>query len=276
MNQRFLSVGILVLAACARKDAPPPSPPAPQEVTFTATDFAFAGPDSIAPGVTAIRLVNNGTQDHHMIVGQFAEGKTMQDLMAFMQANPMGEPDFVTWRGAAAGIAPQGSNTSIADLTPGRYVAICFLPDPADGKAHVEKGMIRELVVAGTRGAAAAPTTTLEARTSDYKFIMPALTAGTHTIHYINDGPKTHEIQMIKLNEGATTESYMAALAPGATAPPQGVHVGGPGALSPGGDNYWTVTLEPGRYLLVCFVPDPDGTPHAMKGMVQELTIPAS
>ena len=276
MTHRFLPAAILVLAACAKKDAPPPPPPAPQEVTFTATDFAFSGPDSIAPGVTAIRLVNNGTQNHHLILGQFAEGKTMQDLMAFMQANPMGEPDFVTWRGSASGIAPQASNTSIADLAPGRYVAICFLPDPADNKAHVEKGMIREFVVAGTRGAAVVPTTTLEARTSDYKFVLPALTAGTHTIHYINDGPKTHEIQMVRLNEGATLEAFLAAEAPGATAPPPGTFVGGPGALSPGGDNYWTVALEPGKYLVVCFVPDPDGTPHVMKGMAQELTIPAS
>ena len=276
MTHRFLPTAILVLAACAKKDAPPPPPPAPQDVTFTATNFAFTGPDSIAPGVTAIRLVNNGTQDHHMILGKLAEGKTMGDLMTFLQANPSAAPDFLTWHGSAGGIAPQGTNTSIADLAPGRYVAICFLPDPADGRMHATKGMMKEFVVAGTRGAAAVPTTTLEARTSDFKFVLPALTAGTHTIHYVNDGPAIHEIQLVRLNEGATLETFMAAMAPGATAPPPGVFVGGPGALSPGGDNYWTVTLEPGRYMAVCFVPDSTGTPHAMKGMVQELTIPAS
>ena len=276
MNLRFLPAAILVLAACAKKDAPPPAPPAPQEVTFTATDFAFTGPDSIAPGVTSIRVVNQGQQDHHLILGQLTDGKTMQDLLAFMQANPTGEPTFLTWRGGANAIAPNGSNASVSDLPAGRYVAICFLPDPADGKPHVAKGMIRELVVAGPRGEAAVPATTLEARTSDYEFIMPALTAGTHTIHYINDGPKTHEIQLYRLNEGATMENFMAAMAPGSTTPPPGVAVGGPGALSAGGDNYFTVTLEPGKYLVVCFVPDPDGVPHAMKGMVQELTIPAS
>jgi hypothetical protein len=276
MNQRILTAGIVVLAACASKDAPPPAPPAPQEVTFTATDFAFTGPDSIAPGVTSIRLVNQGAQEHHLILGQLTGGKTVQDLMAFMQANPTGEPDFLTWRGGGNAIAPNGSNVSISDLPAGNYVAICFLPDPADGTPHIAKGMMKELVVAGPRGGAAAPTTTLEARTSDYTFVMPALTAGTHTIHYFNDGPKTHEIQLYRLNEGATMESFMAAMAPGSTTPPPGVAIGGPGALSPGGDNYFTVTLESGKYLVICFVPDPDGVPHAMKGMVQELTIPAS
>jgi hypothetical protein len=276
MNLRILPASFLVLAACARKDAPPPAPPAPQEVTFTATNFAFTGPDSIAPGVTSLRLVNQGTQDHHMILGKLAEGKTMQDLMTFTQANPNVAPDFLTWHGAAGGIVPQDTNTVIADLAPGRYVAICYLPDPADGQMHAVKGMMKEVVVAGTRGAAALPSTTVEARTSDYKFTMPALTVGTHTIHYINDGPAIHEIQLVRLNEGATMESYMAAMAPGATTPPPGAVVGGPGALSPGGDNYWTVTLEPGRYIVVCFVPDPDGTPHAMKGMIQEISIPAT
>ena len=277
MHHRVLLPGILVLAACARKDAPPPAaPPAPQEVTFTATDFAFTGPDSIAPGVTAIRLVNQGMQDHNLILGHLAEGKTMQDMLDFMKVDSLGDPPWLTWRGSASGIAAQGSNTTISDLPAGRYVAICYMPDPADGRPHVTKGMIKELVVAGPRGDAPAPTADVEARTSDYKFTMPALTAGAHTIHVVNDGPTTHEIQLIRLNEGATMESFMASLAPGSTTPPPGVFLGGVGGLSRGAENYWAVTLEPGRYLLVCFVPDPDGTPHAMKGMVQELTIPAS
>jgi hypothetical protein len=138
---------MLLLAACARKDAPPPPPPSPQEVTFTATNFAFTGPDSIGPGVTSIRLVNNGTQNHHMILGRLAEGKTMQDLVTFTQANPAKAPDFVTWHGAAGGIAPQATNTVIADLAPGRDVAFCYLPDPADGQMHATKGMVQELTV---------------------------------------------------------------------------------------------------------------------------------
>ena len=35
-----------------------------------------------------------------------------------------------------------------------------------------------------------------------------------------------------------------------------------------------TVDLAPGRYLLLCWVPDPaDGVPHVMKGMVTEVVI---
>ena len=58
---------------------------------------------------------------------------------------------------------------------------------------------------------------------------------------------------------------------------PPGTDAGGPGALSRTLDQYWTVRLEPGNYLFVCFVPDSaDGAPHLMKGMVREFTVSAS
>ena len=78
-------------------------------------------------------------------------------------------------------------------------------------------------------------------------------------------------------NDGVTMEQYMAAMAPGATAPPPGTDLGGSGAISQGIENWWTVTLAPGNYIVVCFVPDPaDGAPHAMKGMVQQFAVTAT
>jgi hypothetical protein len=116
-----------------------------------------------------------------------------------------------------------------------------------------------------------------EIRLSDFTYALPALTAGTHTFKVVNAGPQPHEAQLIRLNDGVTMEQYLAAMAPGATAPPPGTDLGGSGAISQGIDNWWTVTLAPGNYLVVCFVPDPaDGKPHVMKGMVQQFTVAAS
>lgn len=264
---------LLVLSACAPRSE---TPAAPQQVVFTATDFSFAGPDSIAPGVTTIRMANQGSQPHHLIVGQLEDGKTVQDLMSFMQADPNGEPPFLKWRGAANAVSPGDTTGSTNDLPAGHYVAICFLPDPADGKPHVAKGMMKEFTVAGTPGAAKLPAAEAEIRLRDFGFTASTITAGTHTFHVINDGPQTHEVQVVRLNPGATGEQFLAAMAPGATAPPPGTFAGGPGALSKGLDNYWTVTFTPGTYLFICFVPDTDGTPHVMKGMVHEFTVPAT
>ncbi|HXI21636.1 MAG TPA: hypothetical protein VNH46_11145, partial [Gemmatimonadales bacterium] len=74
---------------------------------------------------------------------------------------------------------------------------------------------------------------------------------------------------------GATAESFLASLAPGAAGPPPGTPVGGTGALSPGVHSWWRVSLTPGDYLLVCFVPDPSGVPHILKGMVRAFSIAA-
>lgn len=266
----------VMIAACAPKpDAA--SGNAPQEVTFTATDFAFAGPDSIAPGFTTIRLVNQGAQDHQLILGRLDDGKTLQDLMAFMKDHPGAEPPFLSWHGAANGVAGGGTNGATVDLPGGTYVAICFLPDPTDGRDHLSKGMVKELVVAGSPGVGSPPAATGEIRLKDFSFELPALVAGTHTFRVINDGPQTHELQVVRLNDGATAEQYLAAFAPGAQGPPPGVMIGGPGAYSRGLEGYWTVTLTPGNYLLLCFVPDhADGKPHLMKGMVREFSIAAT
>jgi len=274
MRYRYATLVILPLAGCAPKqDATPAVPP---EVTFTATDFAFTGPDSIAPGFTTIRMVNQGAQDHHLILGRIDDGKTLQDVMTYAQANPGKVPAYVTWHGAVNGVAAGQADGALLNLPAGNYFAVCFLPDPTDGREHLAKGMIKELKVAGPPSAAAAPPVDGEIRLRDYAFTMPALTAGRHTFKVVNEGPEVHELQVVRLHEGASAQDYLAAMAPGAQGPPPGVMAGGPGAYSQAGEGYWTVTLSPGRYALLCFVPDTTGKPHFMLGMVREVTIPAS
>ncbi len=272
MMLRLSPAILLGLLACA-----PTQKATSEDVVFTATDFAFSGPDSIAPGVHTIRFVNHGTQDHHLILGRLAEGKTLQDLMAFMQTNPTAEPPGMSWHGAAGAVAPGDSTGSIADLPAGRYVLICFITDPADHQAHMVKGMIKEVTVAGEPLATKAPHSAGDIRLSDFNITVPTLTAGHQTLRLVNDGPQTHEAQLVRLNDGVTAEQFLGALSPDATSPPPGVLLGGTGALSPGLENYWSVAFTPGKYLLVCFVPDTaSGVPHVMKGMVREFSIPSS
>lgn len=152
---------LLLAAACAgeRKPAEPASqPPAePPVVTFTATDFAFQGPDTIAPGFTTIRMVNEGPQEHHLILVRLDEGRTLDSLMAAFQANPGADPAWATVRGGANSILPGGQSGGTFDLPAGRYALLCFIPDPADGAPHLVKGMARELIVAGEPNGTARP-----------------------------------------------------------------------------------------------------------------------
>jgi uncharacterized cupredoxin-like copper-binding protein len=34
-----------------------------------------------------------------------------------------------------------------------------------------------------------------------------------------------------------------------------------------------TLTFTPGNYLFLCYVPDPNGAPHFMHGMVKEIIV---
>lgn len=280
MSSRFAAVALLLLAACAPAAEEPTevAAVAPQELSYTATDFAFAGPDTVAPGLTTIRMVNSGAQEHHIVLGRLAAGRTMADLMAAFQANPNAEPDFLTWVGGAGSAMPGSNSNATQDLEAGNYVLICFVPDPTDNMMpHLAKGMIKELVVTGERIEATVPTAVGEIIMTDFAFTMPTVSAGTHTFRVVNNGPQTHEVTVVRLNDGVTAEQYMAAMAPGATAPPPGQVVGGNGALSNGRTNWFSMTFEPGNYVMLCFVPDTaDGQPHIMKGMVQPFTVAAA
>ncbi len=73
------------------------------------------------------------------------------------------------------------------------------------------------------------------------------------------------------LPEGITIEDAL-----GEEGPPEDVSflgVGGP--WDPGTDTtlVFTEPLEAGRYAMVCFVEDADGTPHAFLGMTSEFTV---
>jgi hypothetical protein len=60
---------------------------------------------------------------------------------------------------------------------------------------------------------------------------------------------------------------------------PAGVEViGGIAPVAPGDEGWlaFTSRLDPGRYLMICFLPDtsdPAGTPHAAKGMLSEFNV---
>src|SRR5690606_12306046 len=76
---RLPTLVVLCMAtACAPIDEAPEAPVAPQEVTFTATDFAYTGPDTIAPGMTRMTMVNDGPQGHHLILIRIDDGHTYQ------------------------------------------------------------------------------------------------------------------------------------------------------------------------------------------------------
>jgi hypothetical protein len=134
---------------------------------------------------------------------------------------------------------------------------------------------------AGAPDAAAAPAASaapaaVTVIATDYSFEAPAeLPAGLTTFHLVNRGPSIHHIQLVKLGEGKTLDDFMAALKAGGPPPEWVTMEGGPNPSELGDTSRTTVKLEAGNYAMLCFVPDPDGTPHVAKGMVRPLKVTA-
>jgi len=154
-------------------------------------------------------------------------------------------------------------------LTPGNYLLVCFL-NGADGKPHIAKGMIKSFVVTPAATAMAMPAADVTITTKDYAFeVSPAITAGTHTIRMVNNGPQLHEIAVMKLAPGATMAQAQAWMGSGMKGQPPIMPMGGIAGLSVGQAANFTATFAPGDYVLICFVPDAkDGKPHVEHGMI--------
>jgi uncharacterized cupredoxin-like copper-binding protein len=114
--------------------------PPQAEAAVEMDDFSFVLPSEIKAGPQVWQIDNEGQQPHEISLIKLAEGKTMEDVAAFM-AGPNGPPPF-TSAGGLQGIDPGESGWLKLNLTPGEYVALCHIPDPASGKPHTELGMV--------------------------------------------------------------------------------------------------------------------------------------
>jgi uncharacterized cupredoxin-like copper-binding protein len=246
-------------------------------VTVTAKDYSFDGPAQISAGLTTFRLVNAGSELHHLTVIRLGEGKTMADVGPAMK-HEGAPPPWMTFVGGPNPALPGGGTAeATVMLEPGNYVMMCLIPG-ADNVPHVAKGMIKPFsVVANGSGASAAatePKSDLALALSDYKFtVSPAATPGQHIFRVTNSAMQPHEVVLVKLEPGKTGQDVLTWAAK-MSGPPPGQFLGGLSPMSPGGYAYFPVNLAPGSYSWMCFVSDAkDGKPHVMHGMVQDFKV---
>jgi uncharacterized cupredoxin-like copper-binding protein len=122
-------------------------------------------------------------------------------------------------------------------------------------------------------GPAEAASLTAEFEVADFTITGPSqLPAGATRVTVENTGSEPHHLVFARLADGQSAEDFFASFT---TLDPTGVAelLGGPNGVKPGASLSATVALEPGRYVLACFIPSPDGVPHFLKGMTAELTV---
>lgn len=144
-GQSHTSMGLHKQFTVAESSTPAEAPQA--DLTVNMLEFAFTIPDEVQAGEQVWEVQNVGEQLHHLVLMKIQEGKTMEDIMAFMQ-NEEGEPP-ADEAGYVNVLSPNQHNFVTFDLEPGSYVALCFITDAETGQPHVALGMIDAFTVAG-------------------------------------------------------------------------------------------------------------------------------
>jgi hypothetical protein len=127
-------------------------------VEVSAVDYSFDTiPTSLPTGRTTFVFTNNGAEIHEMVVFRINDGvtETVDELLALPEDEAF---EKVTFTGATFGVQRE-TDTETFELTPGRYVALCFVPigttavEPDDGDVaepgppHFTEGMQAEFTV---------------------------------------------------------------------------------------------------------------------------------
>lgn len=121
-------------------------------------------------------------------------------------------------------------------------------------------------------GAPAANVVTFIAR--DYGFEGPAqIPAGATFFRLDNQGKELHHLVIVRLDQGRTYDSLLAALRKPGPPPAWMYLAGGPNATNPGATSNATERLTEGHYAVICFIPSADGVPHMAKGMIAPLEV---
>lgn len=251
------------------------SRPGSAPVQFVAHDHGYSGPDRIPAGITTIEIVNEGRDLHHAQLLKLAAGKTAEDFVSAMKADPTHWPNWVNFLGGPNGVVPGDRASATMRLDAGHYLVLCIIPDK-NGVPHMMLGMEKPLTVVPVSAVTfVEPTADLTITQRDFHFdLSKPISAGTHTIHVTNEGTQPHEAIVVQLAPGASAKDFIAAFEPGAAGPPPGKPIGGVVGIDRGGRAFFTATFAAGRYALICFFPDQGtGREHFAQGMISEFIV---
>ena len=284
-------------------EAAAPEDPAPAStsgaIDVVATEFSFTAPPTFPSGWVTLRFDNQGREPHFLILWKLPAGRTFDDwtaevtgpfsrLYKVYRAGELDQETFMAKLGEALpewffaaerkggpGFTSRGrvSQTTV-HLEPGDYVMECYVRSAAEGDTfHGEHGMLRPLIVTEERAAEEPPEADLEITLSNFALAIEGTPiAGEQTVRVrIEEDPKgliLHNVHLARLDADGSPEAvaqwmdWVDEMLPPAPAE----FLGGAGQLPAGGESYFTVDLEPGRYAWV-------SETWGRDGMVHEFTI---
>lgn len=289
---------LLPVALQAQSAAASPAAGAPL-VEIVAEDYALDAPDVIASGWTTIRLRNDGEEVHMVFMGRLPESVSFERYERELQAEFSGisnailegRADFdrsmemlgealpewfpeLQFVGGPGLLAPGLESTVTLLLEPGRYALECYVK-AEDGSVHYMEGMTRPLTVTEERSDAMQPSPDIRVTLSNGGIGLGGdLTPGRHIVEvHVLENPEVgfgHSVHFARLDRDSTAEDVIAWMnwfdIDGLRAPAPAELVGGMHPMGAGETAYFTVDLEPGRYLAL-------SEATAAQGVLMEFTV---
>jgi hypothetical protein len=285
---RFALVAALVIGLDGCGGDPEPNYKPPPQLTIRASEagpgrFRLSVPDSIPSGVVRIQLANGGNRSHQAQLIRVDGAHPLSEVVAALRVALRRGP-LAPWLHFAGGVGttmPGETTTTFQELAPGSYYAVDTSSTEGDGRGtrYFERGAIARFRISGQGGAAVAPATPSHVAAIDYDFRAQHLRAGKNLVRFENAGKEPHHLFMAPIRSGRTIEDVRSVFRRGA---PSDTSTGSAAldlrsaretaVLAAGKGQVTELSLNRGRYALVCFVADASGgPPHVVKGMVTEV-----
>lgn len=287
----FAALGMIAaLGACSKKttstgdpteEPSSTTPTAPPTLTVTASEpaageYAFDVPE-LPSGVFTIELSNDGAEPHDFQLVVAAEGHTLDELIAEVNAEDAPVSDWVEAAGGVGQTAPGASSTATVDLEAADLWYFCTVS--GDKGPHAQNGMAGELTLGEDTGAEM-PETSMSIEAFDYGFTDNALSAEETSLTVTNTGEQIHHVIIAPMAEGATldmiNEFFQSEEEPEGPPPVDFDAAMSTAVIAPGQTIVADVALEAGTsYALACFMVDYEipGPPHVAKGMLDTVEI---
>lgn len=248
-------------------------------------------PTELEAGRYHVVLENQSdTLDIDLEVWQLPEGVTIDDVTAYNESGAEMVPDFffdANFNGGPSTFAGETTGV-ILDLTPGEWYFNIWSYDP---ETDEDSNMPVAVTVTGEMAEMDEPVADVRIEMVEMDFVVPdAFSAGPQTWNVVTTGEQIHHLILSRVPDG-TTEEHVLELVGMMMGPPASPEAGAsPMAepalgfedvqdiletmpLAPGQFNVIEVDLEPGTYVMLCFLPDPSGMPHVMMGMVEIIVV---
>ncbi|MFP8489933.1 hypothetical protein ACKGJO_12665 [Gracilimonas sp. Q87] len=127
-----------------------------QQVEIKTADYGISVPEEISSARTLVTIHNTGNQDHQLEIWKLQDGMGSDDWIHWMTSDKKDHEEghhnhTAEFPGKGYGITfeslrPGKEHALTLELSPGRYVAVCYAEND-EGNYHIEEGEIVEFIV---------------------------------------------------------------------------------------------------------------------------------